>query len=343
MQMSLKNLRDWFEDKRRSFPWRKAPSPYRVWVSEVMLQQTRASVVVPYFLRWMEQFPTIESLAMAPLDEVIKAWEGLGYYSRARNLHEGARYLLTHHHGELPCDAKALQEVKGLGPYTIGAILSFAFHQKAAAIDGNVTRVITRLFCIEEVVSTRSAQKTIEAKVLELLPKTEPWVVMEALIELGATVCTPRPNCLDCPFQDDCVGYQTGRAERLPMKKPPAPLTRLERVVPLICHQGAYLVQKHALGKVMAGLYEFPYFPKEDIWHAFYPGPLQEGQELERVKHTFTRFEVTLYPSLWHAAKREEVEGFCWKDIHVLSTLPFSAGHKKVLLMLEEVNAHFTH
>lgn len=142
----LIKLKHWFEENKRNFPWRGKPSPYAVWVSEVMLQQTQASVVVPYFERWIVRFPSIEVLASASIEEVIKLWEGLGYYSRARSLHEGAKFLVEHHNGTLPSDPIALAKVKGLGPYTIGAILSFAFHQKAAAIDGNVTRVMSRFF-----------------------------------------------------------------------------------------------------------------------------------------------------------------------------------------------------
>jgi len=343
MKMPLENLRDWFEKARRDFPWRGNPSPYQVWVSEVMLQQTRASVVVPYFLRWFKHFPTVESLANASVDEVIKLWEGLGYYSRARNLHAGAQYLLSHHKGEVPSDEASLQKVKGLGPYTIGAILSFAFHQKAAAIDGNVSRVISRLYCIEEVLGTVNASKKIKTKVDELLPDTKPWVIMEALIELGATVCTPKPNCSLCPMQDSCQGYQKGKEETLPLRKKRVEVTRLNRIVPLICHKGAYLVQKHQGKKVMTGLYEFPYFSKGEPWDLFYPGRLEAVAEFEQVKHTYTRFQVTLYPVLWHAEEREEVEGFCWKSIKALSKLPFSSGHRKILAKLEEAHADFTH
>src|SRR3990167_4180187 len=144
------SLKRWFFINRRILPWRENPSPYEVWVSEVMLQQTRVSVVIPYFNRWMKHFPTISDLAKASIEAIIKVWEGLGYYSRARNLHEGAKYLLQFHAGELPDSPEHLKKVRGLGPYTIGAIRSFAFKQKAAAIDGNVLRVIARYFSIME-------------------------------------------------------------------------------------------------------------------------------------------------------------------------------------------------
>ncbi|NGX59959.1 MAG: Adenine DNA glycosylase [Chlamydiae bacterium] len=146
MKKAIETLKHWFKEEKRNFPWRIAPNPYTVWISEVMLQQTRAAVVIPYFERWMKRFPSIQSLADATVDEVIKMWEGLGYYSRARALHEGARYVVAHYHGKLPSSLQLLQKIKGLGPYTIGAIQSFAFHQKAPAVDGNVMRVISRLY-----------------------------------------------------------------------------------------------------------------------------------------------------------------------------------------------------
>jgi len=343
MKMSLKFLKEWFEGEKRDFPWRKEHTPYRVWVSEVMLQQTRASVVVPYFERWMARFPTVEVLAKAPLDEVIKLWEGLGYYSRARSLHAGAQYLVEHHGGKLPDTAEELRQVKGIGPYTVGAILSFAFHKKAAAIDGNVSRVISRLFGIEEELETSLAKGKIRQKVEELLPDTEPWVIMEALIELGAQVCTRNPGCSLCPMREECVGYLTGKADLLPRKKKRAKVTYLERTVPLICHDGAYLVQRHEGKEVMAGLYEFPYFSKEEPWEAFFPGLLTLANRFPDVKHTFTRYQVTLYPTLWEASTKEEVAGFSWKTLAELLALPFSSGHRQILTHLKEAYANTTH
>ncbi len=334
-------LRDWFEENKRNFPWRGNPSPYAVWVSEVMLQQTQASVVVPYFERWMARFPTIEALAAAPIEEVIKLWEGLGYYSRARNLHEGAKFLVEHHNSNLPSDPKLLAEVKGLGPYTIGAILSFAFHKKAAALDGNVARVISRFFCIEEPIDLPSVQKRLREKVEELLPDTEPWVIMEALIELGATVCTRRPACADCPLRDDCRAYHLGKAEQLPKKKQRTSITLLEREVLLINHQEAFLVQQHRGKKVMSGLYEFPYVDR-GLSDTFYPGKLHHCKNLKTVTHTFTRYKSQLFPSLWIAEEKREIEGFQWLALEKLPTLPFSSGHRQILNLLEN-HANLTH
>ena len=161
-----------------------------------MLQQTQVSVVIPYFDRWMNRFPTLRHLAKATLDEVIKEWEGLGYYSRARNLHEGARYVLEKHEGILPETREELQKIKGLGPYTIGAIRSFAFHHKAAAVDGNVIRVLARYFKIEDDIAKPKTIQMIRDRAEAILPEIEPWIVAEALIELGATLCTKKLRML---------------------------------------------------------------------------------------------------------------------------------------------------
>ncbi|MBS0628644.1 MAG: A/G-specific adenine glycosylase [Verrucomicrobia bacterium] len=335
-------LKHWFEENKRNFPWRQTPSPYAVWVSEVMLQQTQASVVIPYFEKWMARFPTIQTLAAAPIEEVIKLWEGLGYYSRARNLHAGAKFLVDHHQGELPSDPKLLEKVKGLGPYTIGAILSFAFHKKGVALDGNVARVISRLFCIEDPIDTPSVQKKLRAKVEDLLPDTEPWVMMEALIELGATVCTRRPTCAACPLQEECRAFHLGKAEQLPNKKQRYSTTLLEREVLLINHEQEFLVQHHQGKKVMSGLYEFPYFEKGQS-HSFYPGKLGHLKNLKNVTHTFTRYRSQLFPSLWIAHERREIEGFQWIALEELNKLPFSSGHRQILKNLLEDHAHLTY
>ena len=180
-------LKKWFLIEQRDLPWRKINDPYAIWISEIMLQQTQVAVVIPYYLKWMQRFPTIQALAEAESDEVIKMWEGLGYYSRARNLHAGARYLIEFFGGILPNNESDLAKIKGLGPYTIGALLSFAFHQKKAAVDGNVMRVMARCYELDDDIAKSKTQKKIRHLVEEILPEDESWIVNEALIELGAT------------------------------------------------------------------------------------------------------------------------------------------------------------
>lgn len=336
--MQTEKLERWFKKQKRDLPWRGSPTPYQVWISEVMLQQTQASVVVEYFHRWLSLFPSIEALSLASIEEVMKAWEGLGYYSRARNLHQGARYLMEHHGGKIPATVETLKKVPGIGPYTAGAILSFAHHQKAPAVDGNVLRVIARLYQIEEEITLPSTQKRIEGVVLGLLPEEEPWVVMEALIELGACVCKKKPECGVCPMQRECRGK--GEAERLPFKGKKTEITPLFRSVGVFQCEDLLLVRKGDPGKVMADLYEFPYGESRIGLEGFG----LEGvfvKELPEERHTFTRYRVTLSPALWKVKEARPIRGYLWVSVKEVGNLPFSSGHKRILQRV--LDAYFTH
>ena len=325
--MDTNKMIAWFEENKRDFPWRENRTPYRVWISEVMLQQTRATVVIPYFLRWMDLFPNVKSLYMAPLSQVIKAWEGLGYYSRARNLHLAAGQMIEEFGGEIPDTKEALLSIHGFGPYTAGAVLSFAFQKRAVAVDGNVVRVISRYFCIEENVDKGSTKKKIEEKAELLLDDRTPWVSSEALIELGATICTPKkPRCEICPLQEGCLGRE--KAEYLPIKKEKPEITVLFRPVWVVECEGFILVQKGKKGKVMQDLYEFLY---EEIPN------LKFIRKLMPQKHTFTRYQANLFPSLFHLKLRSAFDGYEWVEISKLSQLSFSSGHRKVLLEVEKI------
>ncbi len=295
-----------------------------------MLQQTQVSVVIPYFERWMERFPTIEALADASEEEVVKMWEGLGYYSRARNLHAGAKAVGN----KLPANAQALSKIKGLGPYTIGAILSFAFHQKAAAVDGNVLRVISRYLGIEEDISKGATQKQILQEVEKLLPDDAPWEVMEGLIELGAKVCRRKPACQDCPLRGSCVAYAEQKTELIPFNSRKSVVTNLHRLVAVIRADGALLVRREEAGGVMGGLYQFPFFEMDDQEIEVHVAHLGLNVEvidaLPEVKHTFTRYRAHLYPWLLEGEQRD-VPGYSWVDAADLHELPFSSGHRRIL------------
>ncbi len=331
----MDKLQEWFLDYRRDLPWRENRTPYRVWISEVMLQQTQAAVVVPYFHSWMQKFPTVYALAEAPLEEVIKAWEGLGYYSRARNLHLAAQMIVRDFQGELPKTPEELGELPGFGPYTIGAVLSFAFQQKAAAVDGNVIRVLSRFFASGKDCSQR---KHYEALTLSVISDVQPWIKMEGLIELGAKICKRKPKCSECPLMEDCRAYREGKTADFPIKRKRPATIYLERQVAVIRWQDEILVRQEEGGKVMRGLYEFPYaLLKEKIPVDL---PLKKLNELAIVKHGFTRYNVTLYPSLYEASERKVVEGFEWRKWQELSWLPFSSGHRRIL---KELNAYFTY
>lgn len=331
-------LKEWFLENRRSLPWREEPTPYRVWISEVMLQQTQVAVVIPYFNKWMESFPSIEALAKAPIEQVLKCWEGLGYYSRARNLHQAAAYILKYYGGELPSQAEELSQIKGIGPYTQGAIRSFAFRQKAAAVDGNVRRVLGRFLALEEDIDTPNATKKLQEFIESNLPDEEPWLITEGLIELGATVCMKKARCQECPLINQCEAFRHHLQDLLPKKKQRPATTLLNRQVAVITYQGHYLLQKGERGKVMADLYEFPYLETEtphevkEKFESLLKVELKYLKPLPFQRHGFTRYRVQLFPHLMEASRLTDLH--LWKKSEELSDLPFSSGHKRVLKTL---------
>lgn len=207
---------------RRDLPWRRTRDPYAIWVSEIMLQQTRVQTVIPYWERWMARFPTVTALAEAPLDDVLAAWAGLGYYSRARNLHAGARAVATSFAGTLPRHASELRKVKGIGPYTAGAIASIAYGERAPLVDGNVARVLARVFAIDQDIKSSAGQRVLWAHAGELMAALSaehaPGDLNQGLMELGATLCSPTsPRCLVCPLATHCTAARTGRQDALPI------------------------------------------------------------------------------------------------------------------------------
>ncbi len=320
----------WFQATKRDLPWRENPTPYRVWISEIMLQQTRATVVVGYFARWMGLFPDVYALARAPLEQVIKAWEGLGYYSRARNIHAAAKQIVEVHGGQIPDSRDELLTLPGLGPYTVGAILSFGFRKRAAAVDGNVIRVMCRYSWIAERVDQTATKRKIEITTEQFLDAKEPWVTAEALIELGATVCTPKPRCAECPLQTGCEAFRRSAAEALPLLPERAKTEKLQRTVLVIEAEGHVLVKKNSSEKLMGDLWEFPYVEGSRRPKTWMQLPLHVKQRLRTVKHSFTRFSATLFPVHAQTSVRTSVDGFTWVKRHDLNKLPFSSGHRKI-------------
>lgn len=331
----MDRLKEWFLERGRQLPWREDRSPYKVWVSEIMLQQTQVAVVIPYFNRWMERFPTLESLAHASIDEVIKLWEGLGYYSRARNIHRAAIQIVQDHQGKLPSQKETLAELPGFGPYTVGAVLSFAFHQRAAAVDGNVIRVLSRLFASTE---DRTKKGHYESLTLSILPEEEPWVTMEALIELGAQVCQRQPKCQECPILEKCKAYRQGRVLDFPKTQKRPSSIYLKREVALITAQGSIVVRKETGNKIMSGLFEFPYASEGEALPL--PLTLKKITDFPVVKHGFTRYNVTLLPTLYETEKQELDNGYEWRKIGDLQSLPFSSGHRRII---KDLYAYFTY
>ncbi len=340
---SIENLKIWFEQNKRVFPWRESPTPYAVWVSEVMLQQTRASVVVSYFNKWMKRFPTVTSLAAASAEDVLKMWEGLGYYSRARNLQKGAVEIELMG-GQIPSSLGELLQISGIGPYTAGAILNFAFHQKALAIDGNVERVVSRYRGIEGNLKAGIAKKILEEEVLFLLPEEKPWVIMEGLIELGATFCLPTPKCEECPLKKNCVANLQGKTKEIPFKKKRKETIFLEKQVAVLFYGASVLIEKKEEGKLLGGLVEFPSFPykpyenieKEVLKFLGIESVFQE--ELPAQSQSFTRYRLELYPTILQVSQKIEVPGFFWKSLAELEqSLTFSSGHKRILRLITDL------
>ena len=339
--MDLEKLKKWFLSQARDLPWRNGRDPYAVWVSEVMLQQTQVAVVIPYFEKWMARFPTVEALAFASQQEVLKVWEGLGYYSRARNLHQGAQQVVKTFGGRIPSEPQQLAKIKGIGPYTLGAILSFAFKKKCPAVDGNVKRVLARHFLVELDFSSPAAAKKIWQLQYDLLPDQEPWIVCEALIELGACVCTKKPLCNICPIRTSCKAFQNGKQEKIPFSSKKEKITPLSRFVAVVRSGGHLLLRTGRAGEVMQDLFEFPWIegwngtgdPLEWARKEFSINP-KSYKMLPEVRHSFTRFRVRLFPHLFELEKRQEVEGYKWFSSQEFSRAPFSSGHRRVLTNL---------
>ena len=305
-------LAAWFEDVQRPMPWREAGAdgrrdPYRVWVSEVMLQQTRVDQAQPYFERFVSAFPTVETLAAADLDMVLKAWEGLGYYSRARNLHRAARLVADEHGGRVPNTEEAFRGLPGVGPYTAAAVLSLAYRVPLAALDGNVTRVLARVFAVEDDVTSGRTRRRLQTLADLLLDRAHPGRSNESVMELGATVCTPKaPACPTCPLAAVCAAFAEGEPERYPVAKKKKPVPHYDIAVGVIFDDaGRVLVQQRPEDAMLGGLWEFPGGKAE-------PGEakpaacrrevreelgveVEVGEPLGRIEHAYSHFKITLW------------------------------------------------
>lgn len=305
-------LPDWFDGARRPMPWREPGpdgrrDPYRVWVSEVMLQQTRVETATPYFRRFTEAFPTIRALAEADLDSVLKRWEGLGYYSRARNLHRAARLVADEHGGAVPSDPEAFRALPGVGPYTAAAVLSLAFGEPLAVLDGNVIRVLARVFAVEADSKAGSTRAALQALADRLLDTRAPGRWNEAVMELGATICTPRaPACPRCPLRDVCRARVSGDPEAYPVTSKARPVPHHAIAVGVVTDEaGRLLIQRRPEDAMLGGLWEFPGGKQE-------PGEaldetcrreireevgldVEVGPLIARVDHAYSHFRITMH------------------------------------------------
>ncbi len=252
-------LLGWYDRHKRDLPWRRTRNPYAIWLSETMLQQTRVETVIPYYERFLARFPTVQALADAEPDEITQLWSGLGYYSRARNLHAAARKVASEHDGTLPSDVEALRALPGVGRYTAGAVASIAFDRVAPIVDGNVARVLARLLDLRDDVTTPATQKRLWQEAEALADGPRPGDLNQALMELGALLCTPRaPKCLVCPLRDACRALAAGDPEALPVKKKAAAPKRIEAVAAVTMRSGKLLAVRRPPEGLLGGLWDLP-------------------------------------------------------------------------------------
>ncbi len=252
-------LLKWYDEHQRDLPWRNVTDPYPVWISEVMLQQTQVQTVIPYYLKFLEHFPSIAVLAQADTDALLRLWAGLGYYSRARNLQKSAQIIVKQFGGRFPQDYTDVLALPGIGRYTAAAIVSIAFGQTYAVLDGNVSRVLARLLSISGDPKSSAVQNRLWEVAQELLPAKRPGDFNQAVMELGATVCSPRqPRCLLCPWTRQCLARQRGLQELLPEKARQEKSRRLLRAAVVICHRGRFLIVRRAGQRLLEGFWEFP-------------------------------------------------------------------------------------
>ncbi|MBL7161094.1 MAG: A/G-specific adenine glycosylase [Anaerolineales bacterium] len=302
----IEQLLNWYAENARDLPWRGLADPYAIWVSEIMLQQTRVETVIPYFERWMERFPDIRVLAEASQQDVLNLWEGLGYYSRVRNLHRAAQIVVDQHHGELPADVQSLKSLPGIGSYTAAAIASIVFGLNEAALDGNIRRVLACLFDVSEPLGSSEGERRLWDLAREHLPPGQAEEYNQALMELGATICTPRaPKCDLCPVSEICKARQLGVQAQRPVRKKKAGIPHHTVTAAVIHRNGHVLIAQRPEGGLLGGMWEFPggkTEPGETLKACLKREICEElgvdievGEPLGIFQHAYTHFRITLH------------------------------------------------
>lgn len=328
---------------RHDLPWQHTRDPYRIWLSEIMLQQTQVSAVIPYYLRFLERFPDLASLASAPQDDVLAHWSGLGYYARARNLHRAAQQIMVQHEGRFPTRPAEIQALPGIGRSTAAAIAAFAFGERAAILDGNVKRVLTRCFGIEGYPDQPRVLQRLWALAESLLPQANIEIYTQAMMDLGATLCVRgKPRCASCPLQQLCVAFHTQRTTELPHPKPRRPLPQREAIV-LILQQGQeILLQKRPPQGIWGGLWSFPEVEASAVLAQHVAEHF--GKQVRRIlpltalEHGFTHFRLTLRP-LWvevtpRKKSEEMMPGLVWLTLDEAMDAAIPTPVRKLLRQL---------
>lgn len=312
-QHMINALLTWYDANARILPWREEPTPYRVWVSEIMLQQTRVEAVKPYFERFVTTLPNLRALALADDDVLHKLWEGLGYYNRVKNMKKCAQYCMEHYDGKLPASYEALKQLPGIGDYTAGAIASIAFRLPYPAVDGNVLRVFSRLLVSEDDILKEATKKKFQKIIKTYIPVSRCEAFTQALMEIGAMICVPNaaPRCNICPLAMDCIGYQSHQAQRLP-NKTKKKLRRIEKkTILVVVHEDKVLLHQRPMEGLLAGLYEFitleEHYQQKDILTFLGADRVVNLTKLHTAKHIFSHVE-------WHmrgylVEVREQLEG----------------------------------
>ncbi len=331
-------LTSWYRGAKRDLPWRRTRDPYAIWISEAMLQQTRVETVVSYWRRFLERFPNVEALADADERDVLAAWSGLGYYRRARALRAAARAIVERHDGEFPSDANHVRELPGIGPYTAGAVLSIAFDQPEALVDGNVARVFCRLFELDAPHESPALKRELWSLARRLVPEhggAGEW--NQALMEFGATICTPRnPNCASCPLERRCRASANGRALQLPRTKTRRAPVEVELEARLVERNGAVLLERRPEVGRMAGLWQLPtietsssseLFPKKHANGARF----EALERLGEVRHTITHHRIRVDVVRSRAPKAKLADPFAWFERSKLDSLATTGMTRKIL------------
>lgn len=327
-------------------PWRRTPSPYRIWVSEIMLQQTRVDTVIPYFNRFMKAFPSLKQLANASLQDVLKVWEGLGYYSRARNLHKAARFVVTQRRGRLPTRYSDLLALPGVGAYTAAAIAGIAYGEPVPAVDGNVLRVFARFLGIRDNIRRPATARTIREFLAPVVNRTDPRRFNQALMELGALICGRRaPKCAECPLRRECVARRSGTTAQLPVTPARRPIPHHEIAVGVIWRRNKVLLARRHADQMLGGLWEFPggkRLPNESLRRTARREILEEtglkvrvGKPYCTVKHAYSHFKITLTAfRCTHAQGRAKANAAAevkWVGFDKLVEYPMPRANTKVL------------
>jgi len=343
------HLIQWFEQNKRDMPWRKTSDPYHIWISEVMLQQTQVDTVIPYYERFIARFPTVFDLASDEEQDVLKHWEGLGYYSRARNLQKGAQQVVEQYKGIMPQTLKEILAIKGIGPYTAGAVLSIAYGVPEPAVDGNVFRVLSRVLSVWEDIAKPQTRKTFEALVREIIDPNNPSFFNQGIMELGATICKPKnPLCSQCPVQTECKAFNEHAQEELPIKskkKPPTPVSIA--VAAIRNSEGRYLLRKRPESGLLANLWEFINVEtneeqKKDELTLYVEGITGKSMELTHslfsLSHTFTHLKWNM--DLYHTTNDTEARDIPdtkWLSLEEIATYPLPVSHQKIHRFLQSI------